>query len=275
MPSQLARFSGQVVSLAKKAVGDPAPALRPGEGGYADWVIIALHGLREYLDHTYRQLMDVLQEMPGIASKLELTSEDLPDFTTVSHAKERLEMRIWRVLLRLSAALHETGDVQAIDASGFDRNAASRRYAKRTNYTFKAVKTTFLVDCGSGAILDVHCSTKQPHDTRIGWQVLTRNRDQLSIVTADKGYDWAKLRQRLRDDNLRPVIKHREFDSLDRAHNARLDDSVYHQRSIVETVFSVIKRRYGDRLRARTWYGQFRETVLKAAVKNIESAIKV
>lgn len=274
MPTQLARFSGQVVSLAKKAVGEPAPARRPGEGGYADWVIIALHGLREYLDHTYRQLMDVLQEMPRIASKLELTIDDLPDFTTVAHAKEHLEMRIWRVLLRLSAALHDTGPIQAIDASGFDRNAASRRYATRTKYTFKAVKTTLLVDCASGAVMDVHCSTKQPHDTQIGWQVLTRNQEHLSIVTADKGYDWAKLRRQLRDDGLRPVIKHREFDNLDAAHNARLDDEVYHQRSIVETVFSVIKRRYGDRLRARTWYGQFREMVLKAAVKNIESAVK-
>lgn len=274
MPTQLARFTGQVVSLAKKAVDDPAPALKRGEGGYADWVIIALHGLREYLDHTYRQLMDVLKEMPRIAGKLDLSVEQLPDFTTVAHAKERLKMRIWRVLLRLSAALHDTGSVQAIDASGFDRNTASRHYAQRTSYTFKAVKTTLLVDCESGTILDVHCSVKQPHDTQIGWQVLTRNQAHLSTVTADKGYDWAKLRRKLRDHGLRPVIKHREFTSLDRAHNARLDDAVYHQRSMVETVFSVIKRRYGDRLRARTWYAQFREIVLKAAVKNIEAVVK-
>ena len=35
--------------------------LKKGKGGYADWVILAIHGLREYLDHTYRQLLDVLQ----------------------------------------------------------------------------------------------------------------------------------------------------------------------------------------------------------------------
>ncbi|MFB6187639.1 MAG: IS5/IS1182 family transposase, partial [Halobacteriaceae archaeon] len=28
-----------------------------------------------------------------------------------------------------------------------------------------------------------------------------------------------------------------------------------------------------DTIRARTWFGQFREIVLKAAVKNIEAAI--
>jgi len=42
------------------------------------------------------------------------------------------------------------------------------------------------------------------------------------------------------------VIKHREFSSLDRAHNARLDEDLYVQRSQVETVFSVLKRRFGE-----------------------------
>lgn len=275
MPTQTARFTGQVVSLSKKAVGgEPDPAVRKGDGGYADWVIIALHGLREYLGHTYRMLIDVLREMPGIVRKLELSVEELPDFTTVSHAKERLEMRIWRVLLRLSAQLHDTGEIQAIDATGFDRDAASRKYAKRTNYSFQALKVTVLVDCDTGTILDVHCSTKQPHDTQIGWQVLTRNLEDLSTITADKGYDWGDLRAHLRDNDVRPMIKHREFTSLDLAHNARLDEDVYNRRSVSECVIRVLKQRYGDRIRAATWYAQFRELVCKCAVKNIEASIK-
>jgi IS5 family transposase len=55
---------------------------------------------------------------------------------------------------------------------------------------------------------------KQPHDTQIGRQVLTRNLDQLNTVVADKGYDWDALRQQLRDAGVRPVIKHREFYAL-------------------------------------------------------------
>jgi hypothetical protein len=65
--SKLARFTDRCIALSQKAVGtDPAPPVRKGEGGYADWVIIALHGLREYLDLAYRRLLDVLSEMPGI-----------------------------------------------------------------------------------------------------------------------------------------------------------------------------------------------------------------
>lgn len=69
------------------------------------------------------------------------------------------------------------------------------------------------------------------------------------------------------------VIKHREFSLLNMAHTARLDEEIYHRRSIIEAVSFALKQRYGDTLRARTWFGQFRELVLKTAVRNIELAL--
>lgn len=45
----------------------------------------------------------------------------------------------WRRLLALSEQPLDFGEVQAIDATGFDRIAVSRKYANRTDYTFKAV----------------------------------------------------------------------------------------------------------------------------------------
>jgi IS5 family transposase len=71
------------------------------------------------------------------------------------------------------------------------------------------------------------------------------------------------------------VNKHRELTSIDVAYNARIDDDTYHRRSVVESVFASLRRRFDDTIRARTWFGQFREIILKAAVKNIEDAIKL
>lgn len=62
-------------------------------------------------------------------------------------------MGIWRTVLGLTIELHDLGEIQAIDATGVDRIAASQLCAKRTNYTFKAVKTTILVDCSTGVII--------------------------------------------------------------------------------------------------------------------------
>jgi hypothetical protein len=155
--SKLARFTERCVAISQKSVGNGSePAVKKGEGGYADWVIVAIHGLREYLGHTYRQLLDVLREMPRIVAKLGLNTDELPDFTTICTRKQQLEMRIWRVLLRLSAELHHTGHVQPIDSTSIAQRSSSFNHSKRVKDTFESVKTTALVDCESGALLYFH-----------------------------------------------------------------------------------------------------------------------
>jgi IS5 family transposase len=274
MKAHITRFVEQCRDLAKEVVaGQPRKPLRRGRDGFADWVMLTILCLREREMETFRSVVDKLRVMQPVRDALGLECEELPDPSTVCKAMDRLSMAICRKLLRRSVSLLKVGDVAAIDASSFDRVAASRRYAQRTDYRFLALKTTLLVDTASGAILDLHCTASRPHDTQIGWQVLKRNRDRLHTITADKGYDWADLRRMLREHDVRPVIKHREFDPLDAAHNARIDDATYHRRSIVETVFSVLKRRYDDRLSARSWYGQFRELALTATVKNVDTGI--
>lgn len=78
------RFTKQVVPLAQNAVvGIAKTALLRGVGGYADWVIVSLHGLKTYLDLPYRRLLDVQYEMPRIGRILGREPFQLPDFTTV------------------------------------------------------------------------------------------------------------------------------------------------------------------------------------------------
>ena len=273
--TKLARFTEKVVTIAQKAVaGQPKQAFRKGEGGYADWVIVSIHAIREYLDQPYRRLMEILYEMPRITRIIGLLPSTLPDFSTVCGRKQELKMNIWRPFLGLTIEFHELGEIQAIDATGMDRIAASQHYAKRTNYTFRAVKTTILVDCATGVILDIHCSMTQPHDSQVGWQVLKRNLDKLSTITADKGYDWWLLSNKLRAEGVKPLIRRREFGWEGVAENALMNDKTYHQRSNVEATFFALRQRFGGTLRARTWFGQFRELVLKCAVRNVELAVR-
>ena len=101
---------------------------------------------------------------------------------------------------------------------------------------------TLLVDIESHAVVDLHCTTRKTHDTQIGMQVARRNAEDLQVLLGDKGYDWQDLREYLRAQGVRPVIKHREFTSLDKAHNARMDADLYGQRAISESVNSSIKQ---------------------------------
>jgi len=52
-------------------------------------------------------------------------------------------------------------------------------------------------------------------------------------LTADKGYDCNWLRK-IRDLGVRPLIKHCINKPYDHAHNARIDDDLYGQRSMAK-----------------------------------------
>lgn len=95
MPSKLSRFTSKVVSLAKRpSVARQTGRYRRVTVGYADWVIVGLHRLRDYLAHPYRRLLDVLHRMPGIAEKSGFSVAEIPDSTTVCTRKQDLEMQI-------------------------------------------------------------------------------------------------------------------------------------------------------------------------------------
>jgi len=109
--------------------------------------------------------MDVLREMPRVANSLGLIVKTLPDFPTVCVKKQEIPMKRGRAMLASSVDLCELGDVHAINANGVDCVQARQQYAKRTDYTFEAVTTTLLAGCETSAIVDIHCSMKQPHYT--------------------------------------------------------------------------------------------------------------
>ena len=232
---------------------------------------MVLYCLKIKLGVTYRELGDWLREMPRIRETLGL--KQLPHFTTVQKAFQRLSTAIWRVLQRISASL---GDgVAAVDASGWDRSYASRYYTQRVKLKIRALKTTLLVDTQAQTVLDLHVTTTRKHDTQIGPQLTERNLEHFEALAADKGYDDQAHRNRLKAWGKRPLIKHREFKPYDKAANARMDQDIYHRRSLVETVISVMKRKYGATVSSRVWWRQFRELVVMCLVYNVERTVKL
>jgi len=147
-------------------------------------------------------------------------------------------------------------------------------YCERTNYRVQTVEATKLVDTDTQAILDVHCTTtREGSDADVCEQLARRYGGELQTLAADRGYDSQPLRNALREMGIRPLVKHRIFAPYDHAHNARIEDDLYNQRSMTETVNSSVKRSYGSAVRAREWYREFREIVLMCLVYNIKQYV--
>jgi len=274
--TQISRFIKEIVPIAQRVTGDGDESAAPeGGGGFADYAFVSLHSLRIYLDTTYRKTIDLLKEMPQIIGEIGLERADLPHPSTLCKAFDRISMSLCRVLLRQSAECHDPSKHGGLDATFYERDAASRHYCNRTDYRVQKLKVTKLVDTESQAILDVHCSTtREGSDADLCEQIARRNAGDLQTLAADKGYDKNALREALREMGIRPLIKHRIMAPHDHAHNARIDDERYNQRSMTETVNSSVKRSLGFTVQARSWYREFREIALMCFVYNIKRLVK-
>jgi IS5 family transposase len=264
--SRLLRFVEEAFQLAQRTVARYSSKF--SKQRYTLHQHIVLLCLKVRKDTTYRTLLDELIEMPRIRSAINLT--ELPSPSTLCKAFDRLDMAVWRVLLNLSVSLLPTNGVAGIDASGFDRNHASKHYTKRTKLTIQQLKVTLLVDTRVNAILDLHVTTTRKHDTQIAPSLINRNTAEVEVLLGDKGYDDQQIRATARKNDIRPLIKHREFSSLQKAWNARLDADLYAQRNQNETVNSRLKRKYGAFVRSRRWWKQFREIALACIVHNLD-----
>jgi IS5 family transposase len=267
--SQILRFTEKAIRLARRVVSRYSSKFSKHRYTLPQHVVLLCLKVRK--NTTYRGLLDELIEMPRIRRALGLA--ELPTPSTLCKAFNRLDMAVWRIILTLSATLLPTSGVVGVDASGFDRSHASKHYTKRAELTIQQLKVTLLVDAKVNAILDLHVTTTRKHDSQIAPSLIKRNPESIDILLGDKGYDDQKIRRLARQHGVRPLIKHREFTSLHKAWNARLDTDLYGQRSQSETVNSTLKRKYGTFVRSRRWWKQFRELTISCLSHNIDRSL--
>ena len=139
--------------------------------------------------------------------------------------------------------------------------------------TIQQLKITLLVDTESNTIIDLPVTTTRKHDSQIAPSLIKWNTTDVAVLLGDKGYDDQEIRTLARETGVRPLIKHREFSSLHKAWNARLDTDLYGQRSQNETVNSRIKRKYGAFARSRHWWKQCREPAVGCLTHNIDKTL--
>jgi hypothetical protein len=96
----------------------------------------------------------------------------------------------------------------------------------------------------------------------------------------DKGYNSEDIHELIQDDlnsySLIPVRtrKRKRISGFYRRElSLSFDPTLYHRRNLVETVFSVLKRKFGEALKARRYSGQIKELKIKLILYNISKII--
>jgi len=220
---------------------------------------------------TYRGIVRFFR-FSGLARAL-LNLKSVPDHSTLVKFHKKLNPEELDSLLCKKPVI-----TSAIDSSGFETSHMSYYYANRWNKQDKRkhrkyLKVSIAIDTDSQYILAQRIRLG-PRNDNIDFETVLKE-IKCKFVVADKGYDSRENRLFVLN-KLRayPHIPYRICSGTTYTHNGQVkiicDDRIYHQRSKVETVFSVIKRKYGSSVSSKSFESQKREILIRLIAYNVD-----
>jgi hypothetical protein len=236
--------------------------------------------MKTWLRQDYRGFVDFLVASPPLRAALGL--KDVPHYSTLAYVfKNRFSDEAMNKML--STMLRRAGiksSAAAVDSTGFQINPASAYFVGRRGKLDRAwAKLGLAVLLPSLLIAHAHANWFPASDRTDFVNVVEPAAERVSLtdVYADAGYDAEWIHQWCRDERgirswIRPSRVKRDGTANGRWRNVMATAMThdYGRRWGIETVFSVIKRRWGATTVGRSRAAQKRETLLKAVVYGID-----
>lgn len=244
-----------------------------------------LLALKQKFRTTYKDLIEILKitNIPEI-----LGLKRIPHYTTLIKFAKKVNPIATRELITYSARIGKPKKLQlAVDATGFDLNRGSEHYTKIKFIDVNRKRTIQMTACADTQTQLITSLRTEKRQTVVNFKhFLPIVKDSAKIgtvefLTADKGYDDKKYHEYvIKKLNAKSYIKIREMSKKPKNKTRRyvkenFDDKKYHQRSKIETIFSVIKKRYGSNIRSQKRSSQIRETYQKALTYNIDRLVRL
>ena len=235
---------------------------------YCNHQKFAIYILMQKLKLTTRGIVSFIRSNPLLCMHFGLFR--IPVHTTIVRFVAKIEKQI-PILLGIKQAINV-----AVDSTGFELESKSYyfrnlKYSDEKQKTKRYMKLSIAIDTDTQLIMNYKIRKKLRHDTQDFKHLL---KDIVcKQVLADKGYDSRDLRKFVRRKlNAIPVIpvrNHTNFYGYFKS-GVKVDGKNYHQRSKVETIFSVIKRKYGSVLRNKSYATQRVELISKMITYNLD-----
>ncbi|MBN2735035.1 MAG: IS5 family transposase [Methanomicrobiaceae archaeon] len=248
---------------------------------YTQHQLLALIFLKEKIGNDYRDFTELLPNWTTITDILQL--EQIPHYTILQKFLSRIPALTFRIILKnIIRRLHLKGEqikITSIDSTVFTSSYASHYYSKRINKTRKIfIKASIAIESDNLIILGWKFSKIPVHDSQHAKSLINQvvRITKSDYFTMDKGYDSEDIHKYIRDIvKAESVIPVRKWNGNIYSGKYRMEmiknfnQVKYGQRNMVETVFSVIKRRYGENVRSRKYFNQIKEIKIRMLIHDM------
>jgi hypothetical protein len=253
---------------------------------YPDSFIKLLGYMRAYFHLPYRQTEGVVREH---ASN---TLPSIPDYSNINRRINRLDIKIDDDANKSS--LHDDHFVIAIDSTGIKVSNRGEWIRHKWNVKRGYLKIHLAVDIKKKRILSLHVTSEQVHDGKILPELIDditiKQNKIVNTVIADGSYDSNKNFQILSFKGIKPAIKIRKNSRCRKVNHYLRNKMVkmqknnlqnwkvsvnYGKRWIAETVFSCIKRIFGEYVTAIRFENMIKELILRASLYNWFQSIAI
>ena len=275
------------VIKAVKQLPDPWKFSKTGRNGHEPHEVASACILKVGFNQTYDGIEAYLKESETFKNIF----DDIPGHSVIHRGMTKLSIKyIRKVMNRVTRFLRRHGMNIAVDSSGFRTGNSSVWYdirIKRKNTRKGCIKLHISVDMDTGIIHWFTPTSSKRHDSP-EFKKLMKHLPKLGAVFGDKAYSSRSNCQIVADKKGIPYLCFKDnatnyakgkpawiisIRSCKRNKEEWL--SVYHFRSIVESVFSSIKKRWGSFLRSRRKWMQKKELSLKVLSYNIKQVLLV
>ena len=192
------------------------------------------------------------------------------------------------------SSLHDDHFVIAIDSTGIKVSNRGEWIRHKWNVKRGYLKIHLAVDIRKKRILSLHVTSEQVHDGRILSELIDditiKQNKIVNTVIADGSYDSNKNFQILSFKGIKPAIKIRKNSRCRKVNHYLRNKMVktqknnlqnwkvsvnYGKRWIAETVFSCIKRIFGEYVTAIRFENMIKELILRASLYNWFQSIAI